>query len=98
MEILWERYLEQSPKDVDALKILVYEKMRKGKNGEAVTYVERLIELERHEVEWRLLEAFCYEMMGDYSGAKKLFKDILKERPLLVRALHVCVWSFRVCV
>ncbi|CAM8952075.1 unnamed protein product [Rhodiola kirilowii] len=88
VEIMWERFLEKNPKDVDALKIVVYEKMRKGKNSEAVKYLERLIELERDEVEWRLLQALCYEMMGHYATAKRLFEDVLKERPLLVRALH----------
>ncbi|KAJ6774936.1 hypothetical protein OIU79_018174 [Salix purpurea] len=64
-------------------------KMRRGQTKEAVKYVERLIDIEPEEVEWRLLEALCYEMMGQLSKAKTLFKEILKERPLLLRALHV---------
>ncbi|MQL74039.1 hypothetical protein Taro_006394 [Colocasia esculenta] len=80
--------LETNPRDVEALKMALYAKMKKGKTREAVDYVERLIDVEPEEVEWRLLQALCYELMGRLSRAKQLFKDILKERPLLLRALH----------
>ncbi|XP_010925351.1 protein SLOW GREEN 1, chloroplastic [Elaeis guineensis] len=86
-----ERYvkiLERDPTDVEALKVVLYGKMRKGKTKEAVEYVERLIALEPDEVEWRLLQALSYELMGNLAKAKRLFKEILKERPLLLRALH----------
>ncbi|XP_008786598.2 protein SLOW GREEN 1, chloroplastic [Phoenix dactylifera] len=86
-----ERYvkiLERDPTDVEALKVVLYGKMRKGKTKEAVEYVERLIALEPDEVEWRLLQALSYELMGKLAKAKRLFKEILKERPLLLRALH----------
>lgn len=87
---MYVKLLEQNPKNVDALKGVVYGKMRRGKTKEAVEYVERLIDVEPNEVEWRLLQAFCYEMIGELSKAKRLFKEILKQRPLLIRALHVC--------
>lgn len=86
---MYERILESNPRDVEALKIVLYGKMKKGKTKEAVKYVERLIELEPDEIEWRLLQALSYELVGNLSKAKKLFKEILKERPLLIRALHV---------
>lgn len=86
----FEKILEYDPKNVEALKVLLYGKMRRGKPKEALKYVERLIDEEPDEVEWRLLMALCHEMMGDLSKAKRLFKEILKERPLLLRALHVC--------
>lgn len=82
------KLLEQNPRDLEALKMALYAKMKKGKTAEAVGYVERLIELEPEEVEWRLLQALSYEIMGKLVKAKRLFKDILKERPLLIRALH----------
>ncbi|GAV89132.1 TPR_9 domain-containing protein [Cephalotus follicularis] len=87
-EDMYEKVLEKEPRNVKALKVVVYAKMKRGKNKEAVIYVERLIDIEPEEVEWRLLQALCYEMMGQLSMAKKLFKDILEERPLLLRALH----------
>ncbi|KAL5555842.1 hypothetical protein UlMin_038078 [Ulmus minor] len=83
-----EKLLERNPRDVEALKVILYGKMRRGKTKEAVKYVERLIALEPKEVEWKLLRALCYEMMGELSIAKTKFKEILKERPLLLRALH----------
>lgn len=81
--------LKQNPRDVEALKMIVNLKMKKGKTEEAVGYVEKLIEIQPNEMEWRLLQALCFEMMGQLSKAKKLFKVILKQKPLLLRALHV---------
>lgn len=90
-EEMYVKLLEKNPRDVDALKTIVNVKMRKGKTKEALKYVEKLIEVQPREMEWRLLQALCYEMMGQLSTAKRLFKEILKQRPLLMRALHV--WS-----
>lgn len=86
---MYARVLQKNPKDVEALKVVLYGKLKKGKREEAVRLVERLIELEPDDVEWRLLQGLCYELMGKLDKAKRLFKDILKERPLLIRALHV---------
>lgn len=93
-EEMFEKILEKEPRNVEALKVVLHEKMRRGKTKEAVNYVERLIEIEPKEVEWRLLRALCYELMGNFSTAKRFFREILKERPLLLRALHVCFFSF----
>ncbi|MCD7447734.1 hypothetical protein HAX54_033524 [Datura stramonium] len=87
-EEMYVKLLERNPRDVDALKTIVTVKMRKGKTKEALKYVEKLIEVQPREMEWRLLQALCYEMMGQLSKAKRLFKEILKQRPLLLRALH----------
>ncbi|KAK1311727.1 hypothetical protein QJS10_CPA07g00402 [Acorus calamus] len=84
---MWS-YWKKEPRNVEALKVVVYGKMRKGRVNEAVEYVERLIDVEPDEVEWRLLQALSYELMGQISKAKRLFKEILKEKPLLLRALH----------
>ncbi|CAI9109193.1 OLC1v1008968C1 [Oldenlandia corymbosa var. corymbosa] len=87
-EEMYVKLLERNPRDVDALKMVVNLKMKNGKTKEALGYVERLIKIQPNEMEWRLLQALCYEMMGQLGMAKKLFKDILKRRPLLLRALH----------
>lgn len=87
-EVMCMKLLEKNPRDVDALKTIVNVKMRKGKTKEALKYVEKLIKVQPREMEWRLLEALCYEMMGQLSKAKRLFKEILKQKPLLLRALH----------
>ncbi|KAI3451066.1 hypothetical protein Pfo_007731 [Paulownia fortunei] len=82
------KLLQENPRNIEALKMVVNVKMMRGKTSEAVEYVERLIELQPNEMEWRLLQALCYEMMGNLSKAKSLFKNILKQKPLLLRALH----------
>nr|XP_043618573.1 protein SLOW GREEN 1, chloroplastic [Erigeron canadensis] len=87
-EMMYMKLVEDNPKDVEILKSVFHWKMKRGKTKEAVEYVERLIVIEPKEVEWRLLQALCYEMIGDYGKAKNLFRNILKERPLLLRALH----------
>ncbi|KAK4754189.1 hypothetical protein SAY87_002293 [Trapa incisa] len=87
-EELFEKLLEDDSANVEALKVVLYGKMRRGKTEEAVKYVDKLIDADPFEVEWRLLRALCYETMGQLSTAKKLFRDILEERPLLLRALH----------
>ncbi|KGN48419.1 protein SLOW GREEN 1, chloroplastic [Cucumis sativus] len=87
-EVMWERILEHDPSNVDTLKAVLYGKMRSGKTENAVKYVKRLIDLEPDEVEWRILLALCYEILGELGTAKRLFMEILKQKPLLVRALH----------
>lgn len=84
----YTKILDKNPRNVEALKLVLYGKMKKGKTAEAVQYVERLIEIEPREVEWRLLQALSYELMGQLDKAKALFKEILKKNPLLIRALH----------
>lgn len=93
-EVMYVKLLQENPTDIEALKMVVNVKMKRGKTSEAVEYVERLIELQPNEMEWRLLQALCYEMLGNLSKAKSLFKNILKQKPLLLRALHVCCLSF----
>ena len=88
-EEMCEKILEKDPKNVVALKVILYGKIRRGKANEAIKFAESLINVEPNEVEWRLLLALCYETMGHFTTAKRLFKEILQKRPLLVRALHV---------
>ncbi|KAL6550176.1 hypothetical protein OROMI_020664 [Orobanche minor] len=88
-EEMCAKLLRENPENVDALKMFVNLLMRRGKTGEAVEYVEKLIELQPNEMEWRLLQALCCEMIGNLSKAKSLFQNILKQKPLLLRALHV---------
>ncbi|KAI5324252.1 PREDICTED: SLOW GREEN 1 [Prunus dulcis] len=87
-EEMYEKILEEDPTNVGALKVVLYGAMRRGNTKQAVNYVEKLIDVEPDEVEWRLLMALCYEIMGQLSTAKRLFQEILEERPLLLRALH----------
>ncbi|XP_057737603.1 protein SLOW GREEN 1, chloroplastic [Arachis stenosperma] len=87
-EEMCQKILENDPKNVEALKVVLYGKIRRGKAKEAVKLVESLIKVEPNEVEWRLLLALCYETMGHFTTSKRLFKEILRQRPLFLRALH----------
>ncbi|KAK4394120.1 hypothetical protein Sango_1882800 [Sesamum angolense] len=81
-EAMCVKLLQENPRDVEALKMVVNVKMKRGKTREAVEYVERLIELQPNEMEWRLLQALCCEMMGNLSKAKSLFKNTQAETSL----------------
>ncbi|GAB2254205.1 hypothetical protein Droror1_Dr00022014 [Drosera rotundifolia] len=87
-EALYLKLLEQNPRDVSTLQAVLLLKIRKKEYKKAVKYVEMLIDVNPNEVEWRLLEAYVYEMMGQLSKSKRLFKEILGEWPLLFKALH----------
>ncbi|XP_073128171.1 protein SLOW GREEN 1, chloroplastic isoform X2 [Henckelia pumila] len=87
-ELMCLRLLRENPTNIEALKMVVNVKMKRGKTDEAVGFVEMLMELQPNEMEWRLLQALCYEMMGDLAKAKSLFHNILKQKPFLLRALH----------
>ncbi|KAJ0977879.1 hypothetical protein J5N97_013353 [Dioscorea zingiberensis] len=92
---MYERILERNPRDADALKVVLYGKMKKGLPGagEVVECVERLIQVEPEDLEWRLLQALAYDSMGDLEKSKLLFRTILDQWPLLVRALHGLAWA-----
>ncbi|KAM0944788.1 putative tetratricopeptide-like helical domain superfamily [Dioscorea sansibarensis] len=87
---MYERILDSNPRETDALKVVLYGKMKKGLPGarEVVECVERLIQVEPEELEWRLLQALAYDSIGELEKSKMLFRSILVKRPLLVRALH----------
>jgi hypothetical protein len=96
-EDMYDKVLEKEPRNVEALKVVLFGKMRRGETKEALKCVERLVDEEPNEVEWRLLKALCYETMGKLRKAKRLYKEILKERPLLLTALHVCFLVILFC-
>lgn len=96
-EILEEKILEKDSRNVEALKVIVYGKIKRGKCKEAEKFVKRLIDVEPNEVEWRLLLALCYETMGYLSKAKGFYLEILENMPLLVRALHVMFRNLFIC-
>ncbi|XP_040380461.1 protein SLOW GREEN 1, chloroplastic-like isoform X2 [Oryza brachyantha] len=80
--------LSSDPGDVDALKCVLFAKMRRADWGDALGFARRLREAEPGEVEWRLMEALLHELKGDLGEAERLFREVLAEKPLLVRALH----------
>lgn len=100
---MFEKVLESELENMEVMKVVLYKKMRRGKFEDVVKYVEKLMKLEFYEVEWKFLEVFCYEMMGQLSKVKRLFKDIFRDNFFLIRVLYVCVffffWMFfKICV
>ncbi|TVT99206.1 hypothetical protein EJB05_55448 [Eragrostis curvula] len=85
---LYSDILNRDPGDVDALKCALYAKMKSADWGGALEYVRGLREAEPDEVEWKLTEAQLHELKGDLAEAEQLFRDVLAEDPLHVRALH----------
>jgi hypothetical protein len=83
--------LSEDPGDVAALKCLLFARMRRKDWGGALGYAAQLREAEPGEVEWRLMEALLHELKGDLAQAERLFQEVLAEKPLLGRALHVSV-------
>ncbi|KAF0920104.1 hypothetical protein E2562_033352 [Oryza meyeriana var. granulata] len=80
--------LSSDPAAVDALKCVLFAKMRRADWDGALGFARRLREAEPGEVEWRLMEALLHELKGDLAEAERLFREVLAEKPLLVRALH----------
>ncbi|KAL5064562.1 hypothetical protein RYX36_026299 [Vicia faba] len=68
---------------MEALKVTVYEKIKREKCKEAEKFIKRLFDKELNKVEWRLLLAFCHETMEFLSKAKGVL-EILENVPLLV--------------
>uniref|UniRef100_A0A0D9WDH5 Uncharacterized protein n=1 Tax=Leersia perrieri TaxID=77586 RepID=A0A0D9WDH5_9ORYZ len=81
--------LRADPGDVEALKCVLFAKMRRADWGGALGFARRLREAEPgEEVEWRLMEALLHELKGELVEAELVFREVLAEKPLLVRALH----------
>ncbi|KAJ1262004.1 hypothetical protein BS78_09G073400 [Paspalum vaginatum] len=85
---MYSAILSRNPGDVDALKCLLYAKMRRADWGAALRYAQRLRDAEPGELEWRLTVAQLHELNGDLAEAERQFREVLAEEPLLVRALH----------
>ncbi|GER26143.1 tetratricopeptide repeat protein, partial [Striga asiatica] len=49
-EIICVKLLQQNPESIEALKMVVNMKMKKGKPGESMEYVEKLIDLQPNEM------------------------------------------------
>ncbi|KAF5205555.1 Slow green 1 protein [Thalictrum thalictroides] len=87
-EKLLEQHLNSNPEDIDALRTLLEIKLEVQKLQEAISIVDRLIQIEPSEKQWRLLKAHFCSYSGDIELAKLGFEEILSDDPLFVEAYH----------
>lgn len=87
-----EKSLEEDPlkhsNDVETLRNLIEERIKNQKPHEAICIAERLIELEPHEQEWRLLKSHMHIYVGETELAKEGFNEIIAKDPCQVGAYH----------
>lgn len=81
-------YLKTHPKDVQALKVVLYARMSKGDTDKAIRIVERLMFLEPYQVEWRLVKAQLHDFAGQLEEAQRGFRELLDIQPFSIRALQ----------
>ncbi|XP_047330015.1 protein SLOW GREEN 1, chloroplastic-like [Impatiens glandulifera] len=83
-----QAYADENPNDVQALKYLMEAKVKNQKIDEAITIVNRLIELEPEEEEWPLLKAHMHFKNDQAEIALKGFSEIASKDPLRSEAYH----------
>ncbi|MCD9645991.1 hypothetical protein HAX54_035483 [Datura stramonium] len=83
-----ESFLLSNPNDVDALRSLMEIQIKNRKVVDAISTIDRLIELEPNETEWPLLKSHLYVYNGELKLAKLGFSEVLKKDPFLVEAYH----------
>lgn len=81
-------YLKTHPKDVQALKVVLYARMSKGDTDKAIRIVERLMFLEPYQIEWRLVKAQLHDFAGQLEEAQRGFRELLDIQPFSIRALQ----------
>uniref|UniRef100_M1ARL0 Chloroplast lumen common family protein n=1 Tax=Solanum tuberosum TaxID=4113 RepID=M1ARL0_SOLTU len=83
-----ESFLLSNPNDVDALRNLMEIQIKNRKLVDAISTIDKLIELEPNETEWPLLKSHLYVYNGELELAKIGFSEILKKDPFRVEAYH----------
>ncbi|XP_042489352.1 protein SLOW GREEN 1, chloroplastic-like isoform X1 [Macadamia integrifolia] len=88
-----EEYLESHPDDVKGLRSLMEVKIKANKLQQAISVIDRLIEVEPSEREWPLLKAQVQNYNGDVESAMLGFEEIISKDPLFVEAYHGLVMA-----
>ncbi|XP_004246742.1 protein SLOW GREEN 1, chloroplastic [Solanum lycopersicum] len=88
-----EEHLVNNPNDVEALRNLMEIRIKNKKILDAISIIDRLIELEPNENEWPLLKSHLYVNFGEIELAKVGFNEILKKDPFRVEAYHGLVMA-----
>ncbi|KAK4345619.1 hypothetical protein RND71_035795 [Anisodus tanguticus] len=85
-----EKPLEQvpfsNPNNVSILKNLLENKVKNRELVDAISILNKLIELEPNEIEWRFLKSHLYVHNGEVGLAKLGFRDIILKDPYYIEA------------
>ncbi|KAJ4971960.1 hypothetical protein NE237_005059 [Protea cynaroides] len=92
-ERVLEEYLQSHPTDVKALRSLMEVKLKLRNSEEAISVIDRLIEIEPSEREWPLLRAHIQNYSGDVELARLGFEEIISKDPICVEAYHGLVMA-----
>ncbi|KAG7553871.1 Tetratricopeptide repeat [Arabidopsis suecica] len=93
-EAALEKHLTNNPNDVEALQSLMKIKFQSKNLEHALEILNRLIEIEPEEQEWRILKAQVQTYGGDFESATKGFEEILAKDPFRVEAYHGLVMAY----
>ncbi|KAK1299376.1 hypothetical protein QJS10_CPB14g01448 [Acorus calamus] len=83
-----EDHLASHPDDAESLRALTELKIRRKKIPDAISAVDRLIQIEPDEKELPLLKAHLQTQCGDVEAARAGFEEILATDPFCVEAYH----------
>ncbi|XP_010452105.1 PREDICTED: protein SLOW GREEN 1, chloroplastic-like [Camelina sativa] len=93
-EAALEKRLSNNPNDVEALQSLMKIKFQTKNLQHALEILNRLIEIEPEEQEWRILKAQVQTYGGDFDSATKGFEEVLAKDPFRVEAYHGLVMAY----
>ncbi|XP_009781876.1 protein SLOW GREEN 1, chloroplastic-like [Nicotiana sylvestris] len=88
-----EEHLVSNPDDVEALRNLMEIKIKNKKILDAISIIDKLIEVEPNESEWPLMKSHLYVNIGEVELAKVGFNEILQKDPFRVEAYHGLVMA-----
>ncbi|XP_010490721.1 PREDICTED: protein SLOW GREEN 1, chloroplastic [Camelina sativa] len=93
-EAALEMRLANNPNDVEALQSLMKIKFQTKHHQHGLEILNRLIEIEPEEQEWRILKAQVQTYGGDFDSATKGFEEVLAKDPFRVEAYQGLVMAY----
>ncbi|WOL05994.1 hypothetical protein Cni_G14726 [Canna indica] len=81
------QFLDSNSEAVDALRSLLFQKLEAGDDSEALAVLQRLIDAQPAETEWKFLAARLLNEMGEVAESRRLYEEILAVDPLSFEAL-----------
>jgi hypothetical protein len=85
--VLYEWVLQWQPNNLDALQNLATLRLRRGQVDEALPLLEKLVQQEPEQLEWRLQLAQIYQSTGQLAKAETAYDQILAQQKNYFKAL-----------